>query len=106
MKRLTIYLLPLVLLITSCKKYLDVKPQSQVAAEALFTSSQGFEEALNGIYTRCSQGDLYGTEMTMGLPDVLAQDWTVTPNEDYWLNYLQSMLYNYQDPNFILKKDG
>ncbi|MHA4810057.1 RagB/SusD family nutrient uptake outer membrane protein [Flavitalea flava] len=106
MKRLTIYLLPLALLTTSCKKYLDVKPQSQVAAEALFTSPQGFEEALDGIYTRCSQGDLYGTEMTMGLPDVLAQDWMVTPNEDYWLNYLQSMLYNYKDQNFISKKDG
>ncbi len=106
MKRSTIYLLAMVLLTTSCKKYLDVKPQSQVAAEALFTSPQGFEEALNGVYTRCSQGDIYGTELTMGLPDVLAQDWTMTPNEDYFLNYLQSMLYNYKDINFISKKDG
>lgn len=106
MKRLIIYLLPVMLLSSSCKKYLDVKPQSQVAADQLFSTPQGFEQALNGLYTRCSQSDLYGMEMTMGLPDVLAQDWTVEPNADYYLNYLQSILYNYQDQNFINRKDG
>jgi hypothetical protein len=106
MKRIIIYLLPVMLLTSSCKKYLDVKPQSQVAADQLFSTPQGFEQALNGVYTRCSQRDLYGIEMTMGLPDVLAQDWTVAPNADYFLNYLQSMLYNYQDQNFINRKDG
>lgn len=106
MKRLLIYLIPAVLLLSSCKKWLDVKPESQVAGNDLFATSQGFEEALNGIYTRCSQGDLYGTELTFGLPDVLAQDWTMTPREDYVLNYLQAMLYNYKDQNFISKKDG
>jgi len=106
MKRLIIYLLPVMLLISSCKKYLDVKPLSQVAADQLFSTPEGFEQALNGVYTRCSQGDLYGKEMTMGLPDVLAQDWTVAPNADYFLNYLQSILYNYQDQNFINRKDG
>ena len=106
MKRLIIYLLPVLLVISSCKKYLDVKPQSQVAADQLFSTPQGYEQALNGVYTRCSQSDLYGKEMTMGLPDVLAQDWTVAPNADYFLNYLQSILYNYQDQNFINRKDA
>ncbi|WP_431215324.1 RagB/SusD family nutrient uptake outer membrane protein [Puia sp. P3] len=106
MKRLIIYLLPVMLLSSSCKKYLDVKPQSQVAADQLFSTPQGFEQALDGVYTRCSQTDLYGKEMTMGLPDVLAQDWTVAPNADYVLNYLQSILYNYQDPNFISRRDA
>jgi len=106
MKRLIIYLLPVMLLTSSCKKYLDVKPQSQVAADQLFSTPQGYEQALNGVYTRCSQGDLYGKEMTMGLPDVLAQDWTVAPNADFFLNYLQSILYNYQDQNFINRKDA
>jgi hypothetical protein len=95
----------LIFLVSSCKKWLDVKPESQVASEQLFTSYQGFEEALNGIYTRCSQSDLYGTELTMGLPDVLALDWLISPNADY-LNYLQASLYNYKDQNFISKKDG
>src|ERR1700754_1530395 len=106
MKRLIVYLLPVMLLNSSCKKYLDVKPQSQVAADQLFSTPQGYEQALNGVYTRCSRRDLYGTELTMGLPDVLAQDWTVAPNADYFLNYLQSILYNYQDQNFITRKDS
>ena len=105
MQRFIIYLLPLILLVSSCKKWLDVKPESQVASEELFTTPQGFEDALNGIYTRCSQSDLYGTELTMGLPDVLALNWLISPNADY-LNYLQASLYNYKDQNFITKKDG
>jgi len=105
MQRFIIYLVPLILLVSSCKKWLDVKPESQVASEQLFTTYQGFEEALNGIYTRCSQSDLYGTELTMGLPDVLALDWLISPNADY-LNYLQASLYNYQDQSFITKKDA
>jgi hypothetical protein len=105
MQKFIIYLAPLILLVTSCKKWLDVKPVTQVAAEQLYSTSEGFEEALDGVYTRCSKRDLYGTELTMGLPDVLALDWLINPNGDY-LNYLQSSLYNYKDANFISKKDS
>ena len=105
MKKLIIYLLPLIVLVSSCKKWLDVKPQSQVASEELFTTPQGFEEALNGIYTRCSQNDLYGLELTMGLPDILAQNWLINSNGDN-LNYFQTTLYNYKDQSFITRKDN
>lgn len=60
---------------TSCKKYLDVKPQSQIDESQLFNSAQGFKEALNGIYTLCSSSDLYGGNITFGYLDVLAQNY-------------------------------
>jgi len=105
MKRLIIFLLPAVVLLGSCMKWLDVKPESQVAADQLFTNKEGYEEALNGIYTRCNDENLYGTELTMGLPDVLALNWLVAPGADY-LGYLQTSLYNYKDQSFVTRRDS
>jgi starch-binding outer membrane protein, SusD/RagB family len=61
--------------LSSCKKYLDVKPQSEVDESQLFSSAQGFKEALNGVYTLCASKDLYGGNLTFGDLDVLAQNY-------------------------------
>lgn len=59
----------------SCKKFLDVKPETQVDRDVLFASEQGFKEALNGIYTSCAGGSLYGGQLTFNMLDVLAQNY-------------------------------
>jgi hypothetical protein len=92
-----------ILVFASCSKWLNVKPESQVAAEQLFSTQAGFEEALNGVYTRCSQQGEYGDELTFGFPDVLAQNYSI-PAGDYQ-GYLQTSIYNYTDINFISRKD-
>ena len=92
-----------VLSFTSCKKWLDVKPVSQVSEEDLFKTESGFEEALNGIYTRCTQRDLYGFELSFGFPEVLAQNYTF-PTDDFQ-RYQQTAGYNYKDPLFVVRKD-
>ena len=61
--------------LSSCKKYLDVKPQSEVDETQLFSSAEGFREALNGVYTLCASTDLYGGNLTFGSLDVLAQNY-------------------------------
>ncbi|HEV2482626.1 MAG TPA: RagB/SusD family nutrient uptake outer membrane protein [Puia sp.] len=91
------------LLLASCSKWLDVKPESQVSAEQLFSTQTGFEEALNGVYTRCSQQGEYGDELTFGFLDVLAQNYSI-PSQDYQ-GYLQTSIYNYGDNNFVSRKD-
>jgi hypothetical protein len=92
-----------ILFFASCKKWLNVKPESQVSAEQLFSTQTGFEEALNGVYTRCSQGGEYGNELTFGFLDVLAQNYSI-PAQDYQ-SYLQTSIYNYGDINFVSRKD-
>lgn len=89
--------------LTSCKKWLDVKPESQIPAEDLFQTQDGFQEALNGVYTRCAQNDLYGDELLGGTPEALAQNYTY--NNDP-LRYKQTALFNYKDPDFIIRKDN
>lgn len=99
-----IWLIISVLLLSSCKKWLDVKPLSQVSEDDLFKTEAGFEESLNGIYTRCTRTDLYGSELSFGFPEVLAQNYTFPPDDNQ--RYQQTANYNYLDPYFIARKDA
>lgn len=94
----------LLLMMTSCKKWLDVIPDSQVADDELFKTEAGFQESLNGIYTRCVDAGMYGFELTGGFPEVLAQNYTIAQNNNW--GYRQASLYNYKDPFFVSTKDG
>ena len=81
--RLLITTILLTLAFTSCKKWLDIQPQSEVSEEVLFSTAEGFEEALVGVYTKCSGEGLYGKELTAGTPEVLAQNYTLTDTDPY-----------------------
>ncbi|OQP42827.1 hypothetical protein A4H97_11755 [Niastella yeongjuensis] len=89
--------------LTSCKKWLDVTPVSQVPEEELFKSPEGYQDAINGIYTSCTNMNLYGYELSCGFPEVLAQNYYL-PQEDV-LHYQPTGNYNYKDPFFIERKD-
>lgn len=90
--------------LSSCSKWLDLQPESDIDRSVLFTTEEGFKEALLGIYSRGSKGDLYGKELTIGTLEVLAQNYTIT---DFDRNrYLQTKNYKYDDADFISRKDG
>lgn len=90
--------------LSSCKKWLDVNPVSQVPADELFKTPEGFEEALIGVYTNCTNMNLYGYQLSCGFPEVLAQNYSFGSDEDY-LRFKQTAQYNYKDLNFIARKD-
>ncbi|EHQ28062.1 RagB/SusD family nutrient uptake outer membrane protein [Mucilaginibacter paludis] len=70
-----IYIIVTMLALTSCSKFLDVKPESQVDADQLFSTEEGFKEALNGVYTYCASQALYGGNLTFGMLDILGQNY-------------------------------
>lgn len=100
----TLVLLCLLLMLTGCNKWLDIQPKSDVAADELFTTEAGFEEALNGVYIKLAGSELYGGELTTGLPDVLAQDYTLSTQVDAW-SYLKTEKFDFKDANFIERRD-
>jgi hypothetical protein len=89
--------------LSSCKKWLNVTPISQVSEEELFKTTAGFQDALNGVYTTCANMNLYGYELSCGTPEVLAQNYSL-PSDDV-LHYQPTASYNYKDPFFIERKD-
>ncbi|MBS0031491.1 RagB/SusD family nutrient uptake outer membrane protein [Chitinophaga sp. 22321] len=96
-------LLALLTLTVSCKKWLDIKPQSEVSEDDLFSTEDGFKDAVNGLYSRCTQEDLYGRELMGGLPDVLAQNYTLPALDQ--VGYKEASLYNYKNKRLIERKD-
>ncbi|MDR6785524.1 hypothetical protein ABIE26_004234 [Pedobacter africanus] len=96
-------LIALGLCCTACKKWLDVKPKTEVSEDVLFQDEQGFKDALTGVYTQMGSRSMYGKELTMGLMDVLSQNYNVSLNTNA---YYQAGRYNYADAGIKTKIDG
>lgn len=80
-------LICLPLLLASCDDWLDVTPRSQVKAETLFETEEGFKQALNGAYIQMGEGSLYGRNATMYIPEFMARNWTVPSAASNLTNY-------------------
>ncbi|MEZ2445533.1 RagB/SusD family nutrient uptake outer membrane protein [Chitinophaga sp. RCC_12] len=97
------YLVLILLFSTSCSKWLDIKPISEVSGDELFKSEDGFKDAVNGLYSLCLNEDIYGKELMGGLPDVLAQNYAIPVLDGS--GYRQAAMYNYKDKNQIDRKN-
>jgi hypothetical protein len=84
-----------ILLFSSCNKWLDVKPKTQITEADQFSSKQGFTDALFGIYQSASTYFGYGRTLTFGLLDILAQRYE-NKNISTTLMYKLTR-YNYAD---------
>lgn len=59
--------------LSSCKKFLDVKPEDNVQGDNLFSTEAGFQTNLNGAYLALTNTTMYGGQLTMEMLEVLAQ---------------------------------
>lgn len=64
--------------LTSCKKFLDVEPKTNLSEDQLFSNEAGFQQALNGVYSQLASRDMYGDKLTMGFVSGLAQNYATT----------------------------
>ncbi|HEY2582542.1 MAG TPA: RagB/SusD family nutrient uptake outer membrane protein, partial [Mucilaginibacter sp.] len=98
-KILAIYGLFILFSAISCKKWVEDTPQpTQVDQSAIFSTKQGFREALNGVYLQMGTQSLYGRDLNMGVLSILGRsyDVNITPAIDPL--FYQTALYNLQDP--------
>lgn len=93
--RLAVYACMSLFMMTACSDWLDVKPKTEVEAEKLFETQDGFKEALAGVYTCMTQKTLYGREMTFGLLDAVAQQWNLTTSDNTHV-YYDASNYDYE----------
>ncbi|MGX5819451.1 RagB/SusD family nutrient uptake outer membrane protein [Chitinophaga lutea] len=74
MKKNTIIILALCLTgFASCKKWLEVTPKTEVKGTVLFSTQDGFRDALIGIYSLMTTTSSYGSDLTMSTTEVLGQ---------------------------------
>lgn len=107
MKKYNLFSILLILpfILTSCDKWLDVTPEDEIAETDLFTTGEGYRNALNGVYKSLSDADLYGKQLTWGLLDVMAQCYDVsnlaTSQSNGKLYQYQATSYDYVQDEFV-----
>ncbi len=75
------------LLLVSCKKWIDVKPGDRLTEDQLFSTTQGYLNALNGVYIELTNPAIYGDRMTVSVLDVMAQNYIITPSTHRYIQY-------------------
>lgn len=78
MKKLLILFAALLLLsLQACNDYLTVNPRDRIADREVFSSAQGFQNALAGIYLEMQSNKSYGQALTMTTIERLVSSWDV-----------------------------
>lgn len=75
MKKYIAYITCLWLFASSCSDWLNIRPQTQVAVDEMFTTYAGFQGALTGCYIKMKDQALYGECLTMSHIESMAQLW-------------------------------
>ena len=79
MKNIKLYIIgALAICVTSCSKWLDVKPEDKFIEEEVYKSKQGFADGLNGIYLKLGASNMYGSQLTMETVDILAKYYNIS----------------------------
>ncbi len=66
--------------LSSCSDWFDVDPKTDVKAEDFFNSENGYQSALQGIYTKMAEEPTYGNNLTFGMLDQLALMYDFVPD--------------------------
>lgn len=94
MKTKFLILLSCTLLFSACNKWLDVELADKVPQEKLFSTPQGYMEALAGVYSEMASERLYGKTLSMEIPDILAQYYSY---DGVSTKYEKLISYDYKD---------
>ncbi len=89
-----------VLALSSCEDWFDIDPKTDIKAEDFFETANGFQSALQGVYTKMAEPATYGNNLTFGMLDQLSlmYDYVPTGAENktdiFEYNYTTSYGYN------------
>lgn len=87
-------ILMLVLYLSGCNQWLDIRPVSEVSEDKMFSTEQGYQDALYGIYVNLGKKELYGGNLTTAL-DVVAQYYMEIESANAFAKFRN---FDYKDP--------
>lgn len=79
-KKAVIYIVALICF--SCNSWLDIQPKLEIGQEDLFSTEDGFNDALTGCYALMKAEELYGRSMTITNLEYMAQHWVSSGSTD------------------------
>ena len=76
--------------ISSCKKFLTVKPEDQYTQEQVFSNENAVQQALNGLYMSLASNTLYGANLSTTTIEMMGQRYnTVAASNNSYVAYQQ-----------------
>ena len=69
-----IYILILSLIVFSGCSFLDINPKGEVIDDDMFTTDEGYQDALYGVYASLDNSELYGRRVSLVYPEAMAQN--------------------------------
>ena len=99
MKRILLACISLFFL--GCGNFLDINPESEVVNDDMFSTAEGVEDALYGVYMSMVKEDMYGGDMSVLIPELLGQNFITM--DDLYI-YLSSLDYNNTYARFKTKR--
>lgn len=94
MKHTYIFLFLALMALSSCNNWLDVNPVTEIRESKLYSSEEGYKEALNGAYIMLGDKSLYGKTVSMYIPEMIAHTWMIpTESKDPTAYYLSKFDY-------------
>lgn len=82
-------------LCAGCGSWLDVQPYDQISEEQLFSSEEGFQKLLNGIYIELNATELYGASLGPEMIEVMGGAYEIGDDAVKWGNYPDLKRYDY-----------
>lgn len=80
---------------SGCSNWLDVQPYDQISEEQLFSSEEGFQKLLNGIYIELNSTELYGGSLGPEMIEVMGGAYEIGDEAVKWGNYPDLKRYDY-----------
>lgn len=82
----------------SCKKWISNTPEPlQIDETAIFSTEQGFQDALNGVYLQMGAQSLYGRDLTIGVLSLQGRSYDLNIAPALGNTFYQSARYNIND---------
>ena len=84
-----------VMTLTACDAWLDVKPYDKMAEDELLSTEQGFMKLLNGIYIELNRDMLYGGALSVEMIEIMGGAYAIGTDNSVWGNYSDLAAYRY-----------
>lgn len=90
-----IFLLSGLLLLGSCKKYLDVQPETSYTETQVYNNEAALQQAFNGLYLDLASSELYGSYLSSSMIEMLAQRYKPVSDLQGTRNLTSMVNYDY-----------
>ena len=94
-KIFTYTMVMLMVTLSSCDAWLDVKPYDKMSQDELLSTESGYIKLLNGIYVELNRDMLYGGALSVEMIEIMGGAYVIGTDNSVWGNYADLAEYEY-----------